>query len=164
MKRTETLMRHWHEQTSRAAQAFESRWTRSALHRVNADIAERLWDQRNLFIEACVVGRPKDIVNHGGALCRGYVAACKAMEEAHEPDDAYLLGQCPQTGIKVAIGHRKAAVDRIKEVEGEDVVWLSPDEVATLVATAEAFQRVAAIKRAFPGAEVTAVRYAAEGS
>jgi hypothetical protein len=51
----------------------------------------------------------------------------------------------------------------VVELHGQDVVWVSPDEVATLMASSEAFMTVAAIKRKFPGAEVVE-RYASEGS
>ena len=70
---------------------------------------------------------------------------------------------CPTTGFKVAIGIQKASQARVVELHGQDVVWICPDEVATLMASSEAFMTVAAIKRKFPGAEVVE-RYASEGS
>ena len=164
MQTAQRLISHWHNETSTAAALFERRWTWLALRRVDDDLATRLHEQRGLYNEACVTGAPQDITEHGAALCRGYAAALKTMEDAGEPDDAYLLGQCPTTGLKVAVGHHPGSIGRIAKMHGSDVIWISPDEIATLMATAEAFTRVAALKRAFPGAEVVNVRYAGEGS
>lgn len=160
--RTDQLTTEWTARISEAAAVFERRWTILALQRVDADLADRLREQRSIFNEATMFGKPSDIIEHGGAMCRGWQAAVALMDRLDVQDDAYMLGACPQTGVKVAVGHQKAAVGRVREVHGQDVVWITPDEVATLIATAEAFQRVAGIKKAFPGAEV--VRYAAEGS
>jgi hypothetical protein len=41
---------------------------------------------------------------------------------------------------------------------GQTVVWITPDEVAAIVANLEAFKPIAAIKRLFPGAEILGVR------
>ena len=67
------------------------------------------------------------------------------------PDDAYLLGVCPRTGTKVAIGDQTAARARVREVHGEAVIWLTPHECASLLASQ---QTVASLKRLFPGAEL----------
>ena len=47
-----------------------------------------------------------------------------------------------------------AVAQRAREVHGETVVWITPDEVATIVANLEVFKPIVAIKRLFPGAEM----------
>jgi hypothetical protein len=153
----------WRSRVSEAAAAFEARWTMIGLRRHDHDLAVRLHEQRELFAEAATVGDPKDVVVHGQAMLRGYAAAVRAMEAAEIPDDSYHLGVCPTTGFKVAIGTQKASQKRVAELYGQNVVWISPDEVATLMATDASFATVAAIKKKFPGAEVVQ-RYAGEGS
>ena len=39
-------------------------------------------------------------------------------------------------------------------MHGATLVWITPDEVAAIVANLEAFKPIAAIKRMFPGAEI----------
>ena len=106
-------------------------------------------DQRSLFDHALVAGTAEDIQLHGAALCRGYAKAIQVLEVAAEPDDAYMLGQDMRSGFRVAIGRQKAVAQRVREVHGEKVVWITPDEVATIVANLEAFKPIAAIKRLF---------------
>lgn len=153
----------WMADVNDAAAAFEARWMVIGLRNVDRDLAIALHEQRELFAEACAIGEVSEINIQGGAMLRGYQAATAAMETAGVPDDSYLLGTCPTTGYKVAIGTSKAAVERVRNLHGEDVCWLSPDEVATLMASSQAFMTVAAIKKKFPGAEVIE-RYATEGS
>ena len=64
------------------------------------------------------------------------------------------LGQDPRTGFRVAVGQQKAAAERLRELHGESVVWITPDEVAVLLVHVEAFKPIAAVKRLFPGAEI----------
>jgi hypothetical protein len=156
------LRKRWVKDVNEAAAQFEARWTVIGLRRHDHELAVRLHEQREIFAEACATGEPNEVQVQGAALVRGYAAAVKAMEEADIPDDSYLLGVCPTTGFKVAIGIQKASQPRVVELHGQDVVWISPDEVATLMASSEAFMTVAAIKRKFPGAEVVE-RYAGEG-
>lgn len=157
------VARHWFGQVSTAASAFESRWTWLALRRVSPAVAQALFEQRGLFDQACITGSVEDVEMHGAAMCRGYAAAVKALEAAGEPDDAYQLGSDPASGLKVAIGQQKAAVDRVRQVCGSEVIWITPDEVAALMASVEAFKFVAAVKQFFPGAEVIK-RYADSGT
>lgn len=157
------LANKWRAEVAIAAEAFEARWTVIGLRRHDHDLAVALHEQKELFAEACAIGNQNDIRDHGAALVRGYGAAVQAMEEAEIPDDSYLLGQCPTTGYKIAIGINKASLKRVVELHGQDVVWFSPDELATLAASSEAFMTVSAIKKRFPGAEVVE-RYASEGS
>jgi hypothetical protein len=102
-------------------------------------------------------GSTADVELHGAATCRGYKKAFQMLEGAAEPDDAYQLGQDPRTGFRVAIGHQKAVAARVRELHGEDVAWIMPDEVAAIVSSA-AFEPVAAIKRLFLGAEIHDIR------
>jgi hypothetical protein len=160
--RDEAVMLHWRACVSAAAGVFESRWTLLALRRVDDGLATRLLEQRSLFDTACVTGTADDIELHGPAMCRGYAAAVRALEQAGAADDAYVLGRCPRTGTVVAIGEQRAAVARVRELHGEAVVWITPDEVATLFASAEGFKMVGAVKRLWPGAELID-RHACEG-
>lgn len=150
--------RRWLAETSKAASMIERRWTKAALKRVDPDLAQRLKEQRDLFDKALVTGSAEEIEAHGGAMCRGYAVALKTLEASGEPDDSYMLGSDPRTGYRVAIGHMKAAADRVAEVHGQSVVWISPDEVAALMAGMEGFKQLAAVKQLFPGAEVIDVR------
>lgn len=149
-----SLVRHWLTEVSAAALPFESRWTMLALKRVDPDLARRLFEQRGLFDQACVTGSVEEVETHGAAMCRGWGAAVRTLSSSQEPDDAYMLGSDPATGLKVAIGHQRAAMDRVREVHGERVVWITPDEVAKLMASVEQFKFVGAVKQLFPGAEI----------
>jgi hypothetical protein len=151
-------VRYWIQAVSEAAIPFESRWTWAALKRIDRDVHDRLRDQCTLFDCALVTGSVADIEVHGAAMCRGYTKAFQVLESAAEPDDAYQLGQDPRTGFCIAIGHQKAAADRVREVHGEAVVWITPDEVAALMANVEAFKPIDTLKRLFPGAEILDLR------
>jgi hypothetical protein len=157
------LIRKWRLIVNDMAMQFEARWTVMGLRNVDRDMAIRFHEQRELFSEACVTGEPREIVEHGEALARGYLAVTTLMENANVPDDSYLMGVCPTTGFKVAVSTSKAAVDRVRYLYGDEVAMISPDEVATLMASSQAFMTVAAIKKKFPGAEVIE-RYVNEGS
>lgn len=158
MKPSETLTQ-WLRLVTEAAGAFEGRWSWRALRRCHPDLAAALTDQRNLFDAACVIGTPRDIAEHGGGMVRGYAAAIRAMEAAEEPDDAYQIGVCPETGVRVAIGTQKAAAIRIAQLYGPGVPLLSPDEVAALVGLgADTMNFAVKVKQLFPGAELGEIR------
>lgn len=161
--RSEQVVRHWHAEVGAAARTFEARWTNLALRRVDSGLATRLFEQRGLFDQACITGTVDEVELHGAAMCRGWSAAVRAMEQADEPDDAYMLGSDPATGLKVAVGQSKASVGRVAELHGQDVVWVTPDEVAALMASVEAFKFAYAVKQHFPGAELIQ-RYASSGT
>ena len=162
-KSTTAIVALMSSRVSESAKLLETRWTYAALKRRNPDVACRLHDQRNLFVEACVTGIARQITDHGEALCRGYEVAARVLEESGEPDDAYVLGTDLVTGLKIAIGQQKAALERIRQIHGEDVVWLTPDEVARMLAGIESFKFVGAVKKFFPGAEIID-RYESEGN
>lgn len=157
-------LRHWHGEVGRAAAVVESRWTELALRRVDASLAQRLHEQRGLFDEACVVGNASEIEEQGAAMCRGYAAAARCLEGAGAPDDAYMLGSDPQTGLKVAIGLQKAARERVRQLHGQDVIWITPDEVAVLMSSVEAFKALSAIQQVFPNGVEIIRRYQEAGS
>lgn len=161
--RSDSVVRHWLAEVSSAALPFESRWTWLALRRVDDGLGRRLFEQRGLFDQACITGSVDDVELHGGAMCRGYAAAVRAMEAAGAEDDAYQLGSDPETGCRVAIGTQKAALARVRELHGQDVIWITPDEVACLMASVEKFKFVGAVRQLFPGAEVVR-RYAEAGN
>jgi hypothetical protein len=154
IQREQAAIRRWQTAVAEAALPFERRWTLAALKRVDPDIHRRLIAQRSLFDQALVTGAADEIELHGAALCRGYAMAVQTLERAAEPDDAYMLGQDMRSGFRVAIGSQKAVAQRVRDVHGETVVWITPDEVATIVPNLEAFKPVVAIKRLFPGAEM----------
>jgi hypothetical protein len=154
IRREHAAIRKWQTAVAEAALPFEARWTLAALNRVDADLYRRLRDQQVLFDQALVIGAPEDIELHGAALCRGYAIAIQVLEHATEPDNAYLLGQDPRTGFRIAIGQQKAAAGRVRKVHGDKVVWITPDEVATIVAHLEGFKPIMLIKQFFPGAEI----------
>jgi hypothetical protein len=154
----EQVLRYWIGEVSNAAALLERRWTRAALKRVDPDVAKRLEEQRDLFDRAAVTGTVEEIERHGAALCRGYAVAVKTLENAQEPDGAYLLGQDPRSGFTVAIGNQKPAAERVQEVHGRAAVWISPDEVAAILSGLGAFKTLTTIKRMFPGAEVIDIR------
>jgi hypothetical protein len=158
IQREHAVIRKWQAAVAEAALPFEARWTLAALRRVDRDLHRRLLDQRVLFDQALVTGTAQDIEVHGAALCRGYAIAIQALERAAEPDNAYVLGQDMRSGFRVAIGQQKAAAQRVREVHGDKVMWVTPDEVAAIVANLESFKPIALIKRLFPGAEILDVR------
>ena len=152
-KNTTELISNMLKKIVEVATVFESRWTFATLWRRDRELARRLHDQKNLFAEACVTGKPREIVDHAEALVRGYQAAARVLEQADEPDDAYMLGVDLVTGLRIAIGGR-VSLERIREKHGADVVWLTPDEVARIVAEKESFKAIRAVRKVFPGAEV----------
>jgi len=67
----------WRCRSSEDRTMFERRATFKELRLRDAEMAEALYDQENLFVEACVKGTVQDVEDHGAALCRGYLAAAK---------------------------------------------------------------------------------------
>lgn len=138
--------------------AYEARWTPRRLQTVDPSLHARLNEQIDIFDRALFHGDADEIERQGEATVRGWRAATKAMEAAGQQDDAYLLGCDPKTGVKVAIGEAAQGADRVRQVYGDEVIWLTPDEVATLYAATEGFSAIDLVKRRMPGAEVVAAR------
>ena len=138
-------------QVAEAAEAFESRWTLAALKRVDADLHRLFNEQQGLYHQALITGSDHEVEEQAAAMCRGWAAVARAMEAAGTEDDAYLLGFHGATGTKVAIGEQKHAIARVRELHGDKVIWVTPDEVAALVGGMELLK---AAKGVFPDAEV----------
>ena len=134
---------------SEAAAPFESRWTLRALQRIDPDLHDRLVEQQQLYHEALVTGDSSDVEEQAAAMCRGWAAVARTMEAASVPDDAYLLGF--HGGTRIAIGEQKHAMARVRELHGASVIWITPDEVAALVAGLEAIKTA---KSLWPDAEI----------
>lgn len=132
-----------------AAQSFEGRWTYAALRRVDPELANLFAEQDRDYGAALVTGSESDIEEQVGAMVRGYQAITRRMVEANAPDDAYMLGKA--NGWTVAIGEQKAAIARVRDLHGEKVVWITPDEVAALVG---GMQGLAQVKEVWPDAEI----------
>lgn len=160
---TTSEITRWTSVVSDAALTFQRRWTDLALRRIDSGLARLLHEQIAMFDDACMRGTTEDVARQGAATCRGYAAAVRAMEAAKAPDDAYQLGTDPQTGFKVAIGHHKGIRERVQELHGEELVCVTPDEVAVMMASVEAMKGISAIKKMFPGAEMVR-KYQDQGS
>jgi hypothetical protein len=150
--RADELMRR----ESVGAAAFESRWTRRALQRVDPDLSQRLDEQCELFAAALLSDDEDEIVLQGEAMTRGWRAAYARMSaERTESDDAYLLGEDPASGTRVAISAQRSSAERVRELYGDEVIFLTPDEVAAMAAP---LHPVGTVKALWPGAEIVVVK------
>ena len=140
---------------------YESRWTLRSLKRLDPELHEALEDQRNMFHNAVLFGEDDETIReHGEAMCRGWLAAVKRMEDVAAPEDAIMLGQDTATGMIVAIGDQRAAEARVLELYGSNAIFVTPDEVAAMFV---GMQSVAKVKALWPGAEITRIeRYVDE--
>lgn len=133
-------------QVAEAASAFEARWTLRALRRLDPVLYGLFIEQQSLWDEAMITGSESDVIEQTEALCRGWHAVTMRMVEAGAAEDACLMGQAPN-GLRVAISDQRAVEGRVDD----GVVFVTPDEVATLVA---AQRELMSIKAAFPGCEI----------
>jgi hypothetical protein len=154
--RIDTALRRWPPRVTEAALAFEARWTRNTLRRVDPDLADRFDRQTRLYLEAVEDGTAEQIETHGAGLCRAYAVCAAALQAAKTDDDAYLIGQAD--GVTLAIGEARAAVDRVREKFGPGVVFFTPDELAIIIADRLEAEAVAAVKEKFPGAQIVEIR------
>lgn len=127
-----------------ASSAFERRWTLRSLKTRDPGLFARFEEQRSLYETALITGSEADLDEHAGGMMRAWAAVTARMQDV--PDDAYMVGRCPNTGLEVRIGHQLAAA-----VDG--VVHMTPDEVAVMVA---GVRSIVSLKRAFPGAQLDA--------
>jgi hypothetical protein len=133
-----------------AARAFESRWTTRRLKQLDPQLHARLQRQMELFQAALVCCEDdEELVAQGEAMLRGWAAATARMEGVE--DCSYMLGRDERSGLQVAISDQQGAQDRVAEVHGVQTLFLTPDEVATLMA---AQRELLQIKGAFPGCEI----------
>lgn len=141
---------------ARAASAYEVRWSWLALRRVSPVIADKLERQRELWFAAKASGSISELRAQGEGLIRGYRKAVEVLEEEREPEDNYLVGQCPQTGWRIVIGHNPAQAQLGGEAEG--CAWFTPDEIAALFAESPAAKTMLEVKRAFRGSSIANVK------
>jgi hypothetical protein len=168
VRKTERVVQKMWEKVNDAKAKFEARWMMLSLHRVDPELYKNLMDQIDIFDQETITGTAEDIEEHGEATLRGFEAATKVMEKSALDDDAYMLGQCSMTGLKIAIGSAKGSTKRVREVYGQDVVFFSPDELATMIAFRGDVERkgivfIEAVKKHWPGSELIK-RYQEEGT
>lgn len=137
-----------------AENAFRSRWRLSTLERANADLHRMLVDQIGLYNAALVTGTATDAREHAAAMVRGWRAACAALESPLLPDDSYQVGYDSFAGIRVVIADQRTSVGRAQSLNGERVVIVTPDEVATMIAGMTIMSEAKAF---FPDAELVRV-------
>jgi hypothetical protein len=142
----------WQGRVSDAALPFEARWTEAALRRVDPALHARFRKQRELFNTALANGTINEVVEHGAATVRAYVAVVAVMEAAGAADDAYQIGRGP-AGLTIAIGPKPCCA-RVQELYGNAVQWFTSDEVAAIIEMDARFKALANVKRVFPGAEI----------
>jgi hypothetical protein len=65
-----------------AQASYLGRWSLEALRRVDAELHDRVVEQRDLAAEAFVTGEDEEFLQHGEAMCRGWLAAVECMEAA----------------------------------------------------------------------------------
>jgi hypothetical protein len=147
--------RAWGARVAEAAVAYEARWSYAALARVDRELLDRFEEQRHLWYEAKRALDYDEMATHGAAMVRAYDAVTQAMEAA--PHDAYMIGRCPRTGTQIAVGRGSAPAMYVN-----DVVYLTIDEVATLLAEQPGFSEIARVKAIFPGATVATARELAD--
>ncbi|MFN3349081.1 hypothetical protein [Pseudorhodoplanes sp.] len=139
------------------ALAMERKWGINRLPRLVApDLAIRFRAQQDRLNEALASGRADAIKIQAEAMARAWSALDKAASAAGANPLAPEIWECvlPSTGEVIAIVRTHEEASAIAR-ERKGAVW-TLEEVARAV---EAFgDQVRAVKRAFPGAEVTAVR------
>lgn len=132
-----------------AEEAFLQRWRLSSLARIDQELHDLLQEQRHLFENALFGRNENETELQAGATVRGWKAAIACMVEATAPDDACLYGVDHATGTVVAIGERGRSGYQVKE--GQRLVFVTPDEVAKMVA---GIGLLIEVKQVFPDAEV----------
>lgn len=142
------------EAVSKAAQAFEGRWTKLALRRENPDLADRLNRQQWLWDTARRDGDADEVLKRGQGMLRGYAACTAIMAAVEAPEDAYDFGQASD-GRLVSFGPAAAAQRIAERFPGQMIPHYTLDEAAEILL---AVKTVSTVKAVFPGAEVVAIR------
>jgi predicted exporter len=137
--------------TAPAEAAFRSRWRLSTLARIAPELHQALTEQIQLYDTAMLTGRDDEVKLQSEAMVRGWRAACKTLEQPLNDDDAYFVGQDPKTGTKLVIGQCKQSIARVQSIEGSRAIFMTPDELAVIVAGLDI---IAQAKTLFPDAEV----------
>ena len=135
-----------------AAASFGCRWLMTSLARVDPELHGDLVEQQSFWHQARLAGDEQEVIEQGEAMIRGWQAAVARMTKAGALDDAYALGQCG--AVTVAIGLGGCGCSRAREVGGQRVVWLTPDEVAQLYA---GLQMIGKVQELWPDAKVVQV-------
>ena len=110
----------------KASAGFAERWTWRALRVVDPNLAMRLWEQIEIFDEACITGTVREIVEHGQATERGFAAAVQAMELHKVRAEAIAIAkQGPNLDALVAKhgGYDKIPEPAWEQFEREKIVW-----------------------------------------
>jgi hypothetical protein len=150
------MVRTWGPKVNEAALAFEARWTRLALRSFNPKYADALEQALEQFDTAMSSGTSTEIENAGTRLCRAYAVISAELASRGVPDDAYMIGRAGNTEIIIA--STPAAAEHARQNGHRFATWLSPDEIAALMALDERAKKIAACKAAFPGAEIASIK------
>lgn len=134
-----------------AESAFTSRWRLSTLARVNEELHRLLNEQRELYDTALLMGTDAEVKEQSEAMVRGWRAACAALEQPLQDDDAYMTGTDLNTFTTVVIGDHRQSAARHQVKDGYSVVFVTPDEVAALFGS---FTTLRTVKDLFPDAEI----------
>ena len=145
------------ESTRLAEEMFTGRWRLSSLQRVDPELYARLMEQVALYDSALFGSKTAETRLQADATLRGWKAAKARMEAVAAPDDAFQYGTDQTSGCVVAIGIRPPSESRLQLRDGHRVIFVTPDEVAKLVA---AHELLCEVKRSFPAAEILSVRAA----
>ena len=138
------------------ALAFESRWSLGALARAEPGFHRRLMEAREGERRARESGDEDEMIRWGEVLCRGYRKCADVLAVLGQPEDAYLIGRDPQTGMKIAIGGKPSA-QRVAELH-PGTPHYTPDEIATMLSNLRGVNAISTVKALFPGAEIVEVR------
>jgi hypothetical protein len=155
------MVRTWGPRVNEAALAFEARWTRRALRNHSAKLADAFELALTQFDTAMSSGSSTDIENAGTRLCRAYAVISSELQAAGVPDDAYMIGRDypadnSRSKSEIIIAATPAAGKRARELH-RFAKCFTPDEIAMIIALDERAKKIAAVKAAFPGAEITGV-------
>ncbi|MCK1671074.1 hypothetical protein [Bradyrhizobium sp. 150] len=156
-KNIDLMVRTWGPRVNEAALVFEARWTRSALRNFDSKLADAFALALSQYEAATTSGSSTEIDNAGTRLVRAYGVITARLTAAAVPDDAYMIGRDPATNTEIIIASVPAAAERAREQGHRFAKWFSPDEIATIIGLDARAKKIAAVKAAFPGAEITGV-------
>lgn len=156
-KTIDLMMRTWNPRINAAALAFEARWSRSALRSHDAKLADAFELALTQYDTATTSGSSTEIDTAGARLERAYGVIAARLGAAKVPDDAYMIGRDPKTNTEIIITSSPAAAEYAREHGHRFGLWFSPDEIAVIIGLDARAKKIAAVKAAFPGAEITGV-------
>lgn len=150
-------VRTWTTKINEAAAAFDQRWTRLAVRSHSVKLADAFDDALSQYANAVKQGGSADIDNAGKRLIKAYGVITAELTAARVEDDAYMVGRDPSSGTMIVIARSPAALQRAAALH-PDAIAYSPDELAIFVDRNKLAQSIAAVKAAFPGAEIVKVK------